>query len=174
MPLARAVLEHFRLVPGLEIHLLVSKNAEKVLAVECAQQKETLSAMATCSYEPDNLGAPPASGSWLHDGMVICPCSMSSLCAIASGFGSSLAQRSADVCLKERRPLILVTRESPLNLIHLRNMVQVTEAGAIVMPFAPVFYHDDDTMSGAFRQFSGRLLDLLHIPHEFCRRWQGA
>lgn len=130
---------------------------------------------AHAKYDPDDFSAPFASGSWQHAGMVICPCSMSSLGAIAHGIGSNLIHRAADVCLKERRPLILVARETPLNLVHLRNMTAASEAGATIMPFAPAFYTDhapdNNFIHQAMRQFAGRILDQMRIPHQLCVRW---
>ena len=170
MPLAREVLNNMRGLTGLEIHLVISRNAEKTMA---AEGLERLDMPGHFNHAADNLGAPPASGSWQHDGMVICPCSMATLAAIACGFGSNLLHRAADVCLKERRPLILVVRESPLGLVHLRNMLVATESGAIIMPFMPAFYTTDNSLTAACRQFTGRILDLLHIPSGLCERWQG-
>ncbi|MDE5832481.1 MAG: phenolic acid decarboxylase subunit B, partial [Desulfovibrio sp.] len=99
------------------------------------------------------------------------PCSMSSLAAIATGAGTNLIHRAADVALKERRPLILAIRETPYSLIHIRNMLAATEAGATIMPFNPAYYSGDDTLEGLARQFAGRLLDQLRLPHNLCRRW---
>ena len=115
MPLAKAVLAAFASVPGLECHLIISTQASRVLEAECEVSAEALGGLAAASHEPGDLSAGPASGSWQHNGMVICPCTMSSLAAIAGGYGSNLIHRAADVSLKERRPLILVTRETPLS-----------------------------------------------------------
>ena len=170
--LAKGVLKNIRETPGLEIHLILSQNAQATIAAE-GQNTEELRALGHFIHEPGNMGAQPASGSWLHNGMIICPCSMASLAAIACGFGSNLVHRSADVALKERRPLILVTRESPLSLIHLRNMLAVTEAGATIMPFSPAFYTGDNSLTSGCRQFAGRILDLLRIHSTLCARWNG-
>lgn len=169
MPLAHAVLQSFATVKNLELHLIVSQCAR--LTMTCENSGANLEAFAARVHASDDLTAPCASGSWLHGGMVICPCSMSSLAAIAHGTGHNLIHRAADVCLKERRKLILAARETPLNLIHLRNMVQVTEAGAIVMPFMPAFYSGENAMPAAMRQFAGRILDMLGIEHNLCVRW---
>ncbi len=173
MPLAKAVLTAFAGVPGLETSLIVSSHASLVLDAEREVTAEMLSSLATRSYQPENLTAGPASGSWQHDGMIVCPCTMSSLASIAGGCGSNLIHRAADVSLKERRPLILVTRETPLSLIHINNMQTATEAGACIMPFMPAFYSGETTLEGLMRNFAGRLLDQLHIPHTLCARWQG-
>lgn len=118
-----------------------------------------------------DMSAAPASGAWQNAGMIICPCSMSSLASIASGAGINLIHRSADVTLKERRPLIIAPRETPLNLIHLRNMQSVTRAGATIMPFAPAFYNNTTSFKDMMQYFSGRMLDQLHIEHNLCLRW---
>lgn len=169
MPLAEAVLASFAKIREIELHLIVSTGARLTIATE--NTTASFDVYATKSYEPDEMTAPFASGSWLHAGMVICPCSMRSLGAIAHGIPQNLIHRAADVCLKERRKLVLVVRETPLNLIHLRNMTQVAEAGAIVMPFMPAFYIGDNTMQATMRQFAGRILDVLGIEHKLCKRW---
>ena len=172
MPLAKAVLAAFASVPDLECHLIISTQASRVLEAECEVSAEALGGLAAASHEPGDLSAGPASGSWQHNGMVICPCTMSSLAAIAGGYGSNLIHRAADVSLKERRPLIRVTRETPLSLIHINNMQAATQAGACIMPFMPAFYSGETTLAGLMRHFAGRLLDQLHIPHTLCARWR--
>lgn len=173
MPLARAMLESYASLPNLEIHLIISANAEKAMKAEGGLKKTDFEKLAHRAWQADNMAAAPASGSWLHAGMIICPCSMATLAAIATGCGTNLTHRAADACLKERRPLILVARESPLGLVHLRNMMTACEAGAVIMPFAPAFYTADCSMNGAFRQFAGRALDILKLPHQLCERWEG-
>lgn len=171
MPLALSMLSLYRQISGLEIHLVISTAAETTLAAESGIGRGELEKFAHVAYDCGHLGAPPASGSWICAGMVVCPCSMSSLGAIANGCGTNLLHRAADVTLKERRPLVLVARETPLNLVHLRNMVAATEAGATIMPYAPAFYSGASTFAESFRQFAGRVLDQLKIPHDLCRRW---
>jgi flavin prenyltransferase len=127
----------------------------------------------TCFDDADR-GAAPASGSALNDGMVICPCSMGTLSAIAAGSSRSLVERAADVALKERRRLILVPRESPLSAIHLENMLRVTRAGAVVMPAAPGFYHRPREIADLVDFVVARLLDHLDIPHALAPRWGSA
>ncbi|MDY7000628.1 MAG: UbiX family flavin prenyltransferase, partial [Thermodesulfobacteriota bacterium] len=124
----------------IELHMIVSRAGLKVLEVESGARPEELTAPAARVYEPEDIGAPCASGSWTHQGMVVCPCSMSTLAAIANGTGLNLIHRAADVSLKERRPLILVARETPLSSIHLENMLKASRAGAVIAPACPAFY----------------------------------
>lgn len=172
MPLALNVLENISHLPDIEIHLVVSQNAMRALREECGYSIDALEKFAAALYAPQDMGAAPASGSWLHGGMIICPCSMSSLAAIATGVGTTLVHRAADVTLKERRPLIIVARETPFNLVHLHNMCAATEAGAIIMPFMPAFYTGENSMQTAMNHFTGRMLDILRIPHSLCKRWR--
>lgn len=171
MPLAQAVLENLGMVPDLEVHLMISKGSEQVLQAECGLTSAHLMRHAHAAYEISDMAAGPSSGSWRHDGMLVCPCSMSSLASIANGTGINLLHRAADVTLKERRPLVLVARETPFNLIHLRNMLAVTEAGGTIMPFTPAFYTRDVSLEAMMKHFTGRLLDQFHIPHHLCKRW---
>lgn len=124
-------------------------------------------------FPDDDRGAKPASGSQRTAGMVVCPCSMATVAAIATGTSRSLVERAADVTLKERRKLILVPRETPLSLLHLRNLVSVTEAGAVVIPAAPGFYHRPTKVSELVDFIVQRILDQLGIDIEIARRWGG-
>ena len=124
-------------------------------------------------FDDADRGAAPASGSAKHAGMVICPCSMGTLAAIAAGTSRSLVERAADVALKERRRLVLVTRETPLSAIHLENMLRVTNAGAVVMPAAPGFYHRPAGISDLVDFIVARVLDHLDVEHSVGRRWSG-
>lgn len=125
-------------------------------------------------FDDNDRGAAPASGSALNAGMVICPCSMGTLSAIAIGASRSLVERAADVALKERRPLILVPRETPLSVIHLENMLRVTAAGAVVMPASPGFYHRPASIADLVDFIVARILDHLGVAHALVARWGTA
>ncbi|MBQ3059820.1 MAG: UbiX family flavin prenyltransferase [Desulfovibrio sp.] len=172
MPLVRDMLAFMASIPRMRIHLIISRGAHCVMRQEGGIIFDELTSHAVHVYEPEDMAAGPSSGSWRHDGMVICPCSMSTLASIACGAGMNLIHRAADVSLKERRPLILVARETPLNLIHLKNMQFVTEAGAVVMPFCPAYYTGRASLRNMVRHFTGRVLDQLGICHSLCCRWQ--
>jgi len=122
-------------------------------------------------HDPANMAAPISSGSYPADGMVVVPCSMGTLGAIASGVSQNLIHRAADVTLKERRPLVLALRETPLSRIHLRNMLSVSEAGAVLFPLVPAFYARPAGIDQILEQYTARILDQLHLPHELGRRW---
>jgi len=122
-------------------------------------------------FDDADRGAAPASGSALNAGVVICPCSMGTLSAISTGASRSLVERAADVALKERRPLVLVPRESPLSAIHLENMLRVTRAGAIVLPAAPGFYHRPSSIDDLVNFVVARVLDHLSVEHQLTKRW---
>jgi 4-hydroxy-3-polyprenylbenzoate decarboxylase len=124
-------------------------------------------------WEPGNFYAPIASGSHLNDGMIIAPCSMKTAAAVAHGLSASLIERAADVTLKERRPLVLVPRETPLSLIHLRNLTLATEAGAVVLPAAPGFYHKPKQVRDLVDFVVQRVLDHLGLEIALTKRWDG-
>ena len=163
------------------VWLIVSGHGWRLLQEECgiedekALQSETGGDWSCVTYYPDgDRGAHPASGSRKTAGMVICPCSMGTASAIANGTSRSLIERAADVTLKERRKLILVPRETPLSLVHLRNLTQVTEAGAIVIPAAPGFYHRPTKISELVDFMVQRIVDQLGLPIEIGKRWGQA
>ncbi|MFP1721913.1 UbiX family flavin prenyltransferase [Lonsdalea quercina] len=155
----------------LEVHLVVSAGAEKTCALETGFRMEEVVALADVVHECKNLGASIASGSFKTQGMLVAPCSMRSLAAIAHGLTDNLLTRAADVVLKERRRLVLMARETPLNLGHLRNMQQVTEMGGIIFPPVPALYQRPKTPDDIITHSVGRALDLLGIEVKTLPRW---
>jgi polyprenyl P-hydroxybenzoate/phenylacrylic acid decarboxylase-like protein len=160
-------------LPEIETHLVVSRGAALSLELEANLDVAAVEAMADVAHDAGDLGAPISSGSFQTIGMVVMPCSMRSLAAIASGLSNDLVARAADVTLKERRPLVLVPRETPLNLVHIRNMETVTLAGATVLPPVPAFYHRPSTIDDLLDHTVGKVLDQLGIRHSLYRRWSG-
>ena len=156
------------------VSILLSATGRRCLADECGLRLEDLLALSGKLRHLDerNLGADISSGSHPQDGMAIVPCSAGTLGRIAAGVSDSLVSRAADVCLKERRPLVLCLRETPLNRIHLENMLRVHDAGAVVMPIMPGFYHHPETLEDLFEAFATRVLDQLGLPESDPRRWQ--
>ncbi|WP_420725158.1 UbiX family flavin prenyltransferase [Hwanghaeella sp. LZ110] len=157
---------------GVETHLILSKAAEMTLAYETDLKPRDLRALADVSYAIGDVGAPCASGSFPSDGMVIAPCSMKTLAEIATGVTANLLSRAADVVLKERRRLVLMARETPLTLVHLRNMTTVTEMGGIIAPPVPAFYAKPDSLDDMVDHSVGRVLDLFGIQSDLVRRWK--
>lgn len=156
---------------GYESHLIVTKSAALTRAYETDLSKDDLEARADVAYHHTDVGAALSSGSFQTRGMLIAPTSMRTLGEIATGVTSSLVSRAADVTLKERRPLVLMVRETPLNLIHLRNMTAVTEAGATVFPPVPAFYARPSTIEDLVDHSVGRALDQLGIHTDIFPRW---
>ncbi len=167
-----------RLAANLEVEtvtLLFSATGRRCLAEECGLTDKDLAALSPkikLQSEKD-LGAAISSGSHRQDGMVLVPCSAGALGRIAAGVSDTLVSRAADVCLKERRPLVLCLRETPLNRIHLENLLRVHDAGAVVMPLMPGFYHGPKTIEDLFDAFATRVLDQLGLPEADARRWKG-
>ncbi|OUJ18665.1 3-polyprenyl-4-hydroxybenzoate decarboxylase UbiX [Methanonatronarchaeum thermophilum] len=164
------VLSEFR---DVEIHLVVSDAGRKLIEIESGYSFESVVDMADFSYGSGEMEAPIASGSFRTDGMCVVPSSTKTLSSIACGVTDNLVTRAADVCLKEGRELVLVTRETPLNLIHLENMVKVSKAGATVLPASPGFYSNPETVDDMVDFVVGRTLDQLDVEHNLYRRWRG-
>ena len=158
---------------GVESHLVVSDAGWLNLQHELEMDPCSVRALADEVHAQANLGAAIASGSFVAHGMVVAPCSMRTLAAIAHGLSDNLLTRAADVTLKERRRLVLMPREAPLHLVHLRNMVTVTEMGAICCPPMPAFYHRPTSVSEMVEHSVSRVLDLLGLDHAAAPRWQG-
>ena len=167
------LLQRLGAVPGVETHLVVSDAASLTLHQEVGMQRRDVEALAHVVHKNREIGATIASGSFQTDGMVIAPCSMKTLAAVAHGLADNLVARAADVILKERRRLILMVRETPLNLAHLRNMTAVTEMGGIVFPPLPSFYHRPASIDEMVDHTLDRVLDLLGIENAAAPRWPG-
>jgi 4-hydroxy-3-polyprenylbenzoate decarboxylase len=169
------LLEVLRTLPDIETHLVLSGAARQTIALETDYAVPDVEALAAQSYRINDIAASISSGSYRTLGMVVMPCSMKSLGAIALSLSDNLLARAADVTLKERRRLVLAVRETPLHLGHLRLMAQVTEMGAIVMPPVPAFYHRPRTIDDLVNQTVNRALDVLEIelPNDLFARWQG-
>jgi len=161
-------------IKDIETHLVISRACEQTIAIETDFKVEEIKAFATHTYAIDDIAACLASGSFLRDGMIVAPCSMKTLSAVAHSYTDNLLTRAADVTLKERGRLLLLVRETPLHLGHLRNMVRVTEMGGIIMPPAPAFYHQPRTIQDIVDHTVGKALDLFHIEHNLYKRWPGA
>ena len=155
-----------------ETHLIISRPAEKVMAIETEYSLDGVRELASRWYEPDDIAAPLASGGTRWHAMVVAPCSMRTLSAVATCRADTLIARAADITLKERRRLILLPRETPLHLGHLRHMVAATEMGAIVMPPLPTFYDKPKSIDDLIDNTVGRVLDLLEVHHDLTRPWQ--
>ena len=154
-----------------ETHLVVSSAGEKVLRHETMRTPEEVASLADVSYAPDDLLAPLASGSFITAGMVVAPCSMKTLSAIAHSDADNLLTRAADVTLKERRRLVLLVRETPLHVGHLELMAQAARLGAIILPPVPAFYHHPKTLDEIIDHTIGRILDLFGMEHALTPRW---
>ena len=158
-------------IKGLETHAVISNGATKTIKLETGLDASELESLATHVYDEYDFTARIASGSFITSGMVVAPCSMKTLSAIATGFEHNLVSRAGMVTLKERRPLILLARETPLNLIHLRNMVQVTEAGGTIMPPLPPLYFGENDITKLVDLTVGRVLNMLGIETNLMREW---
>jgi flavin prenyltransferase len=159
--------------PGVEIHLVLTRSGEKTLWLETGKSAADVRQSAHFSYPNEDIGCRLASGSFRIDAMVVAPCSIHSMSAIAGGISSNLLIRAADVTLKERRKLILMVRESPFHLGHLKNMTLLAEMGAIIAPPIPGFYHQPQTVMDLVDHSVDRVLDLLGCDDPQVRRWEG-
>jgi 4-hydroxy-3-polyprenylbenzoate decarboxylase len=167
------LLQVLRDIASVETHLLISEAGVLNLHQELDMKRKDVEALADVVHNVRDVGAAIASGSFQSDGMIIAPCSMKTLAAVAHGFSDNLISRAADVVLKERRRLVLMVRETPFNLAHLRNMTAVTEMGGIIFPPLPGFYHRPASIAEMVDHTTGRVLDLFDIQHSLTPRWNG-
>jgi polyprenyl P-hydroxybenzoate/phenylacrylic acid decarboxylase-like protein len=167
------ILETLRALGGWETHLIVSDAGALNAWYDHKLSRKDLGKLADEVHNVRDVGASIASGSFITAGMVIAPCSMKTLAAVALGFSDNLISRAADVILKERRRLVLMVREAPLNLAHLRNMVQVTEMGGVIFPPVPAFYSHARSVDDLVNHSVGRVLDLFDVKHDRIQRWKG-
>ncbi|QCR35465.1 UbiX family flavin prenyltransferase [Nissabacter sp. SGAir0207] len=170
------LLQVLREVDGIETHLVMSNAARQTLALETDYSLRDVQALADVVHDARDIAASISSGSFKTAGMVILPCSIKTLSGIVNSFTDSLVTRAADVVLKERRPLVLAVRETPLHLGHLRLMTQAAELGAVIMPPVPAFYHRPQTVQEIIDQTVNRVLDQfdIELPDDLFERWQGA
>lgn len=152
-------------------HLVITHGARRTIELELGVALAEVESLADVVHDPDDLAAPISSGSFRTIGMAVVPCSMRTLAAIATGHSSDLLTRAADVCLKERRRLVLATREAPLNLVHIRNMETATLSGATIFPPVPAFYHRPRSIDDLLDHLCGRILDQFEITHTLFTRW---
>lgn len=158
---------------GVERHLVASRMGLKVMEHECGVDEAELRRYCEVYHDNENLGAVLASGSARLDGMAVVPCSMKTLAGIACGYSDTLLTRAADVCIKERRRLVLVVRETPLSPIHLENMLKLSQMGVTILPASPGFYNHPRELSDIVRFMAGKILDQLGLAHDVYQRWKG-
>ncbi len=167
------LLEMLSSIEEIETHLILSRAARIIIEHETSVKPEAVEDLADVVHSPENLAACVSSGSFKTQGMIVAPCSMKSLSMIANSINDNLLVRAADVTLKERRRLVLIVRETPLHLGHLRHMTAVTEMGGIILPPVPSFYHKPKTIDDIINQTIGKVLDQFDIPHQLFSRWMG-
>lgn len=160
--------------PECETHLIVTQGALTTLACESEVGLKEMTALADCCYDVNDLAAPVASGSFKTDGMVIIPCSMKTLAAVVHGYADNLLVRAADVCLKEKRRLILVPRETPLSKIHLRNLMEASDCGCTIIPPMLTFYNRPKTIEDQVNHIIGKILMQFGLEHKSFRPWNGG
>jgi 4-hydroxy-3-polyprenylbenzoate decarboxylase len=169
---AFAALRALRAHADCEIHLVLSEQARKTVEIETTHTARDLEALAHVVHGDDDLAASISSGSFITDGMLVIPCSMKSASAIAYSLNGNLLVRAADVCLKERRTVVLVVRETPLHVGHLRTLTQLAEIGAVVLPPIPAMYARPQSVEDIVNHTVGKALDQFHIPNELFNRWK--
>jgi flavin prenyltransferase len=167
------LLEVLRAHTDIETHLILTAAARKTIEYEMGKDPETVAVLAHETHDDANIASAIASGTFVTDGMVVAPCSIKTLSAVANSFNDTLTARAADVCLKERRKLVLVVRETPLHAGHLRLMLRATEAGAVILPPMPGFYHHPRTVGDIVDHTVVKVLDQFGIHLDLIRRWTG-
>ena len=165
-------LEALKEVPGVETHLVLSPSAERTIIEETNWKVSDVQALADVVHLHHDIGAAVASGSFITAGMIVAPCSIKTLSQIANSHNDNLLARAADVCLKERRRLVLLVRETPLHLGHIELMAQVTRYGAVILPPVPAFYNQPQTIDDIINHTVGKALDQFEIPHQIMKRWK--
>ena len=168
------LLEVLSFIKNVETHLIVSEPAEAIIKYETGRSIEDVKQLASFSYDIRDIGTQIASGSFKTDGMIIAPCTVKTMSAIANSYSENLLIRVGDVTLKEKRQLLLLVRETPLHIGHLRNMERLCEMGAIIMPPAPAFYHKPQTIQDIVDHTVGKMLDIFGIEHTLFQRWSGT
>lgn len=167
------MVEFLSKMKGIETHLVISKNGEKIIRHETKYRPDDLRKMTDYSYGIDDIGAAISSGSFLRDAMVIAPCSIKTMSALANSYTENLLIRAGDVTLKERKPLVLLVRETPFHAGHLENMLRLARMGATILPPIPSFYHKPKTIDDIVDHTIARALDLMGIKHNLSQRWRG-
>jgi flavin prenyltransferase len=168
------LLEVLSSISNIETHLIISEAGETTIKYETNRDLADINKLAHYTYDIKDVGARLSSGSFKRDGMIIAPCTIKSMSALANSFTDNLIIRAGDVTLKERKKLLLLVRETPLHLGHLRNMERLTEMGAIIMPPVPAFYHKPATVQDIIDFTVGKMLDLFDIEHNLFQRWSGC
>lgn len=158
---------------GCEVHAVVTNHGWQVLEYECGVSSDAVAAIVDRLHAVDNMNASIASGSFKTDAMIIVPCSMRTLGAVANGIADNLLTRAADVTLKENRMLVVVPRETPVNVIHLGNMLKLAQIGVKIMPACPGFYHRPDDITALIDMMVGKICDMLNVEHNLYQRWTG-
>ncbi|MGW2729871.1 non-oxidative hydroxyarylic acid decarboxylases subunit B [Streptomyces sp. NPDC001494] len=172
-PFGVRLLEQLRKLPDVETHLVLSRWARATIELETGRSAADVATLADVTHHPDDQGATISSGSFRTDGMVIVPCSMKTLAGIGAGYAEGLVARAADVTVKERRKLVLVPRETPLNEIHLRNMLHLARMGVQLVPPMPAFYNNPRTVDDIVDHVVTRILDQFDLPAPAAKRWAG-
>ena len=171
IPVAVELLRQLKNIPDIESHLIYTKSAEMTIPLEAELSLEEICNLASVVYDNSNIGAGPASGTFRTIGMAVVPCSMKTLAGIVSGYSDNLLLRAADVTLKERRKLVLVTRECPLGTVHLRNMYEASQLGAVILPPVLSYYNHPETLHDCTEHIVGKILDQFDLESGSMRRW---